>query len=328
MNPRILRPYLDFSSTKLLMVGGKGGVGKTTCSAAIAVHFARTGQRTLLISSDPTPSLSDIFEMDIGDREKPIRGVENLFGMEIRSEVILQRWKERFGPEIHEVLTAFANLDYDFVDYIGGAPGIEEEYMLHFIVELVEKGSYDRIVWDTAPAGHTLRLLHLPKLFLTHLEAAAKFYVNLYGAWEKIANTVRLKKSKRSILQIIAGWQELSQKILDFIRDGQRTSYVIVTIAEGLGFRLTERLLHDFEAFRLTVGHLIINHLIQEADCPFHRRRQAMQRKYLRQLKETYGQRMALIEVPLLADEVKGIKRIRDIADILFPEAKKSSLRR
>ncbi|MBU1207456.1 MAG: hypothetical protein KKH04_11100 [Proteobacteria bacterium] len=104
--------------------------------------------------------------------------------------------------------------------------------------------------------------------------------------------------------------------------------YVIVTIAEGLGVRLTERLLHDFEAFHLTVGHLIINHLIQEADCPFHRRRQAMQRKYLRQLKETYGQRMALIEVPLLADEVKGIKRIRDIADILFPEAKKSSPRR
>lgn len=200
--------------------------------------------------------------------------------------------------------------------------------MLHFIVELVEKGSYDRIVWDTAPAGHTLRLLHLPKLFLTHLEAAAKFYVNLYGAFEKIANTVRLKKSKRGILQIIAGWQELSQRILDFIRDGQRTAYVIVTIAEGLGVRLTERLLQDFEAFHLTVGHLIINYLIQEADCPFHRRRQAMQRKYLRQLKESYGQRMALIEVPLLADEVKGIKRIREVADILFPEAKKSSLKR
>jgi len=328
MNPRIPEPYLDFSSTKLLMVGGKGGVGKTTCSAALALHFARSGQRTLLISSDPTPSLSDIFETDIGASEKQIQGVANLYGLEIHSEVILQRWKERFGPEIHEVLTAFANLDYDFVDYIGGAPGIEEEYMLHFIVELVEKGSYDRIVWDTAPAGHTLRLLHLPKLFLTHLEAAAKFYVNLYGAFEKIANTVRLKKSKRGILQIITGWQELSQRILDFIRDGQRTAYVIVTIAEGLGVRLTERLLQDFEAFHLTVDHLIINYLIQEADCPFHRRRQAMQRKYLRQLRETYGQRMALIEVPLLADEVKGIKRIREVADILFPEAKKASWKR
>lgn len=310
------------------MLGGKGGVGKTTCAAAIAFHCARLGQKTLLISSDPTPSLSDIYEIDIGENEKQIPGVANLYGLEISSGVIRQRWKERFGPEIHEVLAAFSKLNYDFVNYIGEAPGIEEEFMLHFIVELVEKGSYDRIVWDTAPAGHTLRLLHLPEIFLTHLEAAAKFYVNLYGAFEKMASTVRLKKSKRSILQIIAGWQELSQKILDFIRDGQRTAYVIVTIAEGLGVRLTERLVQDFEAFHLTVGHLIINSLIQEADCPFHHRRQAMQRGYLRQLKETYGQRMTIIEVPLLAEEVKGIKRIRDMADLLFPEANKSSLRR
>ncbi len=318
MNPRALKPYLGLSSAKLIMIGGKGGVGKTTCAAAIAFHCARLGEKTLLISSDPAPSLSDIYEVDIGEKEKQIPGVANLYGLEVSSGVIRQRWKDRFGPEIYEVLTAFSNLDYDFVNYIGEAPGIEEEYMLHFIVELAEKGSYDRLVWDTAPAGHTLRLLHLPQIFLTHLEAAAKFYVNLYGAFEKIASTVRLKKSKRNILQIIAGWQELSLKILDFIRDGQRTAYIIVTIAEGLGVRLTERLVQDFDAFRLNVGHLIVNSLIREADCSFHQRRQAMQHRYLRQLKETYGRRMAIVEVPLLADEVKGIRRIRDMAGLLF----------
>ena len=328
MNPRALKSHLGLSPAKLIMIGGKGGVGKTTCAAAIAFHCARLGQKTLLISSDPAPSLSDIYEVDIGEEEKQIPGVANLYGLEVSSRVIRQRWKERFGPEIHEVLMAFSDLDYDFVDYIGEAPGIEEEYMLHFIVELVEKGSYDRLVWDTAPAGHTLRLLQLPQISLTHLEAAAKFYVNLYGAFEKIASTVRLKKSKKNILQIIAGWQELSQKILDFIRDGQRTSYILVTIAEGLGVRLTERLVQDFEAFRLNVGHLIVNSLIREADCPFHQRRQAMQHGYLRQLKETYGQRMAIVEVPLLADEVKGIRCIRDMAGLLFPEVKESSRKR
>lgn len=320
MNPRARKSRLDLSSAKLIMIGGKGGVGKTTCAAAIAFHCARLGQKTLLISSDPAPSLSDIYEFDIGEKERQIPGVPNLYGLEVSSRIIRQRWKERFGPEIYEVLTAFSNLDFNFVDYIGEAPGIEEEYMLHFIVELVEKGSYDRLIWDTAPAGHTLRLLHLPQIFLTHLEAAAKFYVNLYGAFEKIASTVRLKKSKRNILQIIAGWQELSQKILDVLRDGQRTAYIIVTIAEGLGVRLTERLVKDFEAFRLNVDHLIVNSLIREADCPFHQRRQEMQHRYLRQLKENHGQRMAVIEVPLLADEVKGIRRIRDMADLLFPE--------
>jgi arsenite-transporting ATPase len=312
----------DFAGNKLIMVGGKGGVGKTTISAALAIHFARSGQKTLLISSDPTPSLSDIFEVEIGEKEKPVKGVANLHGLEISSEVILRRWKERFGPEIHEVISTFSNVDYDFVDYIGGAPGIEEEYMLNYIMELVESERYDRVVWDTAPAGHTLRLLHLPQLFLKHLEAAARFYVNLYGAFEKIASTVRLKKSKRTLLQIIEGWQELSQKVLDFICDGKRTAFVIVTIAEALGVRLTERVLKDFDGFHLVVEHLIINHLIQEADCNFHRQRRAMQRKYVGLLREAYGRRMALVEVPLFAHEVRGIRRITQVSEILFPGVK------
>jgi arsenite-transporting ATPase len=310
----------DFAGNKLIMVGGKGGVGKTTCSAALAMHFARAGQPTLLISSDPTPSLSDIFEMDIGERGKPIQGVTNLQGLEICAEIIRQRWKERFGPEIYEVISAFANLDYDFVDYIAGAPGIEEEYMLNYIMELVESDQYERVIWDTAPAGHTLRLLHLPQLFLNHLEAAAKFYINLYGAFAKIAGTARLKKSKRTLLQIIEGWKELSQKVLDFLGDGRRTSFVIVTIAEALGVRLTERVLKDFEIFHLRVPHLIINNLVREADCAFHRQRLSMQRKYVNLLRETYGRRMSLVEVPLLPYEVRGVKRITQVSDILFPE--------
>lgn len=301
------------------MLAGKGGVGKTTCSAALAFHFARGGEKTLLISSDPTPSLSDIFEAEVGPKEKRIRGVPNLFGLEIHSEIILQRWKERFGPEIYEVLSSFSNLDYDFVDYIGSAPGIEEEYLLNYIIELVATRDYDRVIWDTAPAGHTLRLLHMPRLFLDHLQAATKFYLNLYGAFEKIAQTVKLQEGKRTVLQIIQGWQLLSQNVLDFLRDQERTAFVLVTIAELLGVRLTARVLKDLEDFRFSVHHLIINHLIQEADCPFHRRRQAMQRQYLDLLRNTYGREMALAEVPLLSDEVRGIPGIRQIADILFP---------
>ena len=167
---------LDREQKRLIMIGGKGGVGKTTCASAIALHFSQQGKKTLIISSDPTPSLSDIFEMEIGDQERLIKHTKNLFGIEISSDVVLKKWKDRFGPEIYEVVSSFTTLDYDFVEYIGGAPGIEEEYMLNYILELVEGGQYDLVVWDTAPAGHTLRLLHLPQIFLKHLEAATKFY--------------------------------------------------------------------------------------------------------------------------------------------------------
>jgi len=310
--------HLDQISKRLIMIGGKGGVGKTTCASAIALHFSLQGKKTLIISSDPTPSLSDIFEMEIGDRETPIQSAKNLYGIEISSEVVLKKWKERFGPEIYEVVSSFASVDYDFVDYIGGAPGIEEEYMLNYILELVDSGQYDLVVWDTAPAGHTLRLLHLPQIFLKHLEAATKFYMNLYSYIEKLKDTVRLKRGKRSLLEIISGWEDLAEKVVQFIRDPVKSEFIIVTIPEALGVKQTERIIDDFDKYQLKVNRLIINYVIQQADCDFHKLRQEMQRAYIKILRDQYSHRIELIEAPLFPHEIKGVERIGRVSEILF----------
>jgi len=309
---------LNREPKRLIMVGGKGGVGKTTCASAIALHFSLKGEKTLIISSDPTPSLSDIFEIQIGDRETPIQDLSNLWGIEISSEVVLQKWKDRFGPEIYEVVSSFASLDYDFVDYIGGAPGIEEEYMLSYILELVESDQYDLVVWDTAPAGHTLRLLHLPQIFLKHLEAATKFYMNLYSYFDKLKETVRFKKGKRSLLEIISGWEDLAEKVVNFIRDPQKSEFIVVTIPEALGVKQTERIIQDFDAYQLQVNHLIVNHVIQNADCEFHRIRKEMQQYYIKMLGDQYSHRIKLIQVPLSPYEIKGVERIKRVSDTLF----------
>lgn len=309
---------LDKEPKRLIMIGGKGGVGKTTSASAIALHFALSGKKTLIISSDPTPSLSDIFEMEIGDQETPIKNVKNLFGIEISSDVVLKKWKDRFGPEIYEVVSSFAAVDYDFVDYIGGAPGIEEEYMLNYILELVESRQYDLVVWDTAPAGHTLRLLHLPQVFLKHLEAATKFYMNLYSYFEKLKESVKLKKGKKSLLEIISGWENLAEKVVSFIRDPKKSDFIIVTIPEALGVKQTERIIKDFDEYQLKVNHLIVNYVIQEADCDFHKIRKEMQQNYINILKELYAQRIKIVEIPLLPQEIKGVERISRISEILF----------
>jgi arsenite-transporting ATPase len=309
---------LDKEQKHLIMIGGKGGVGKTTCASAIALHFSLQGKKTLIISSDPTPSLSDIFETEVGDLETPIKNAKALYGIEISSEAVLKKWKDRFGPEIYEVVSSFTSLDYDFVDYIGGAPGIEEEYMLNYILELVESGQYDLVVWDTAPAGHTLRLLHLPQIFLKHLEAATKFYMNLYSYFEKLKENVKLKKGKRSLLEIISGWEDLAEKVVNFIRDPQKSDFIVVTIPEALGVRQTERIIKDFDEYQLNVRHLIVNYVIQEADCNFHKIRKEMQQDYIRVLKERYSPRIGLIEIPLMPQEVKGVEKIRKVSDILF----------
>jgi arsenite-transporting ATPase len=309
---------LDEELKRLIMIGGKGGVGKTTCASAIALHFSLQGKKTLIISSDPTPSLSDIFEMEIGDQETPIRNANHLYGIEVSSEVVLKKWKERFGPEIYEVVSSFASVDYDFVDYIGGAPGIEEEYMLNYILELVESGQYDLVVWDTAPAGHTLRLLHLPQIFLKHLEAATKFYMNLYSYLEKLKETVRLKKGKRSLLEIISGWEDLAEKVVNFIRDPKKSEFIIVTIPEALGVKQTERIIRDFDEYQLEVNYLIVNYVIQHADCDFYKKRKEMQQHYIDILQDQYMNRIQLIQTPLFPYEIKGVERIQRISEILF----------
>ena len=303
--------------TRLIMVGGKGGVGKTTCASAIALSRAAQGKRVLLLSSDPTPSLSDIFDLTIGDRETRITDDHQLFGLELSSEVVLARWKERFGPEIYEVLSSFARVDYDFVDYIGTAPGIEEEFMLHYILELVEGGQYDLVVWDTAPAGHTLRLLKLPQLFLSHMEAATKFYMSMYSYLEKLKEAVTLKASRRSLLEIINGWRELSQHIADFIRDGERTKYLIVTIPEALGLKLTERMVTELASDGMDVGNIVINYVIKDDDCVFHAQRRAMQQRYISIIRDTYPD-TNLVTLYLEPQEVRGRQRIEEVAYALF----------
>jgi len=302
---------------KLVMVGGKGGVGKTTCASAIALKLAMDGKRVLVISSDPTPSLSDIFEVSIGREEVKITEKYDLYGLEIASDVVLAKWKERFGDEIYEVISTFANVDYDFVDYVGTAPGIEEEYMLSFIIELVESDKYDIVVWDTAPAGHTLRLLRLPHLFLKHMEAATKFYMNMYGYLEKLKDAVRLKASKRSLLEIIGSWEALSERIVDFIRNEKFTKYLIVTIPEALGVKLTERVIAEFEENMLKVENIVVNYVVKDADCEFHKTRKAMQKHYLDFLENTYKD-TNLVILNLTPQEVKGLESIAGISRSLF----------
>jgi len=313
-NPAIL----PIHGQKLIMIGGKGGVGKTTTAAAIALQFASQGKRILIVSSDPSPSLSDIFETPLSDTPTTVPNISGLFGMEISSQEVLKRWKERFGPEIYEVVSSFAKVDYDFVEYIGSAPGIEEEYMLNFIMDLVQSGTYDRVIWDTAPAGHTLRLLHLPGVFLDHLEAATKFYMNLYSTFDKLKASVKLQTGKQTLLQIISGWRELSQTVINFIRDTETVANIIVTIPELLGVKQTERILNEFSENNLHVNALIVNYVIESADCDFHRRRQSMQKGYWTLLKNRYSSQFPVIATPLSVYEIKGVDRIRQFGKTLF----------
>ena len=301
---------LEGTRKRVLMFGGKGGVGKTTTSSATALHFAAQGRRTLIVSSDLTPSLSDIFETEIGANETPIPGAPNLWGLEIDPDEVMRRWKVKFGPQIYEASQVFVDMPYDeVVDYVALAPGIQEEFLLDFILERVRDGGYDLVVWDTAPAGDTLRLLELPHKFLDHLRAAPRMYLSVRD---------RLQLSKVPFLELIDSWRELSQEIADFFRDPSQTEFILVTIPEALGVYQARRLVGEFAQFGLAIRHLIVNHVIVEPDSVFMRQRQAMQRPYLDLLAKEYGSRMDISHLPLFADEIKGVERLRRLEAFLF----------
>lgn len=306
------------------MVGGKGGVGKTTCASAIALCLARRNKTTLIVSSDPTPSLSDIFEVEIGPTLTAIPFVPGLYAQEITPDLILTEWKEKFGPEIYEVVKSFSDLDKDFVlDYIGSAPGIEEEYMLYYIYQLVHKDIFDVVIWDTAPAGHTLKLLKLPTLFLKHLEGAAKFYLHFIEYVEKAKEAMKLK-AKKGILEIIDGWKRLSEEIEGFLRNRNTTAFLLVTIPEALGVKQTERIYRELEQNGLWIDHLIVNHIVESPDCLFHKKRKEMQGFYLNHLKTIFPT-ISVTLIPAFAEEIKGWAKIAQICQCLAKETHHTS---
>lgn len=301
---------LDTDGKRVVMFGGKGGVGKTTTSATTALHFASAGLRTLIISSDLTPSLSDIFETHIGATETPIATVPNLWALEIDPDEVMRRWKEKFGPEIYEASQVFVNMPYDeLVDYVGLAPGIQEEFLLDLILEKVRGDGYDRVVWDTAPAGDTLRLLDLPHKFLDHLRAAPRVYLNVRD---------RLQLKSVPFLELIESWRTLSQEIVSFFHDPSNAEFIMVTIPEALGVYQARRTLAELAKFGLLVRHLVVNHVIAQADSDFLLRRQAMQRPYLALLAQENGDAMEITHIPLFAEEMKGIGRLRQLQGLLF----------
>jgi arsenite-transporting ATPase len=301
---------LEDANKRVIMFGGKGGVGKTTTSATTALHFASQGQRTLIISSDLTPSLSDIFETRIGATETPIPNVPNLWGLEIDPDEVMRRWKIKFGPEIYEASQVFVDMPYDdIVDYVGMAPGIQEEFMLDFILEQVRGERYDLVVWDTAPAGDTLRLLDLPHKFLNHLRTAPRVYLGVRD---------KLQLSKTPFLELIDSWKILSEEIADFFHNPTNAEFVLVTIPEALGVYQARRLVGEFAQFGLEIHYMIVNHVISQNDSDFLRQRQAMQRPYIDLLTQEYGQGIVITQVPLFADEMRGTERLRKLEKLLF----------
>jgi len=232
------------------MFAGKGGVGKTTCTAATALHYASNGDKTLVMSTDPTPSLSHIFETT--DREKPQKITDTLYLYEVGLDEVKRMWDKKFGREVYQVFSSLVSISYEeFVDFITSIlPGLADEFMVDYLREQFQEKKYDRIVWDTAPLGQTLGLLQTPAMLSQHLKPAPRIYSKL-----KVNSETR-----RSVLDIIKGWEKLSHHDMEFLH--KEVSFSLVAIPEALSVEQLDGIMIEFDKLGVRVERLIINNVV------------------------------------------------------------------
>ena len=289
----------------VLVFAGKGGVGKTTCAAAAALHSASQGRRTLAVSTDATPSLAHIF--DIAPRSGPVQVGSNLVFHEIGVEEARQMWEGRFGREVYQVFSAFVDLPYsEFTGFMASMlPGLAEEFLVDYIRETCSSRKYDTVIWDTAPLGQTLALLATPAMISSHLRMAPRIYTRVKAG----AGT------RESILEIIKRWEALSAVDMEFLRSG--VDFNIVAIAEALAVNQLNGILAEMNKYGFKVSRLIVNNLAGDDGSDFLHERSLQQQAYLETIRERYSG-LNITGIPMFPREIKGIDRIREVADVLY----------
>lgn len=294
------------NNRKVTMFAGKGGVGKTTCATATAVHHALQGEETLVLSTDPTPSLSHIFGMD--GHQQPKKVADHLYLAEIGADQMKEMWDAKFGKEVYVVFSSFVAISYEeFVDFIISIlPGLGEEFMVDYIKELVHSGKYQHVVWDTAPLGQTLGLLETPGLLNKHLKPAPRIYSRLMSS----------ASAKKSVLEILEGWDKLSREDMHFL--GNDVSFVLVTIPEALAVEQIDGIITKFNKLQIGFDRLIINNVIKETSSPFLQAKADQQQKYVRLLHQKYGPLIQIVELPMCSHEIKGVSLLAELSSQLF----------
>jgi arsenite-transporting ATPase len=292
--------FFDKQGLQLLLFGGKGGVGKTTCATAAALRMSALApnRSLLLVSTDPAHSIGDSLAGHVPSG--------NLKVLELDARQCLTAFREQNGPMLREIAVAGTFLDDEDINQFLSLslPGLDELMAFLEISSWVEARRYDCIVVDTAPGGHTLRLLAMPELirrWLGMLEAllAKRRYMRRVFSRDYSPDRLDLFVTK---------WRSSLQRMESLLRDPVRSQFVPVTIAEPLGVHLTLALLKELSGRKIPVSDLIVNRLHCESDCLACSAAASVEQFQIQQL-------LAGIEVPcsawgieLFAEEVRGLE--------------------
>lgn len=294
---------------QVIFVGGKGGVGKSTSAAALAWRFAESGVKTLLISTDPAHNLGDIFAQKIGGEVTKVN--EYLSALEIDPEVETEKYIETVKANIQNTVhSGMMEEVHRQLDTAKASPGADEAALFDKLISIIleERSHFDKIIFDTAPTGHTIRLLSLPELMGVWIEGLLKKRRKTKENYSKLLNDG--EPIEDPIYDVLKERQERFSKVREIMLDSEKTAFIFVLNPERLPILETKKALELLEKYQLEVKTLIINKVLPEkADGQFLQQRREYEQKYLLEIKENFGGKK-LIHVPLFAHDITSREQL------------------
>ena len=294
---------------RLLLFGGKGGVGKTTTSTATAVGLADSGLKVLLVSSDPAHSTSDSLGVQLGPVPTPVEGVDGLWGLELDPEARISdhipKLTESLGP-----MLGGEDPELNASEMV--LPGLDEAMAFDELLKHLENPDWDVIVFDTAPTGHTLRFLALPEIIEKWADKIIRMHrftggirALMFGAKEGEKMREELEKFRRRVLHV--------RRILC---NPDVTRFTLVTIPEKMGVNETVRAHESLTEFNLPVSGCVINRMTPDLNHSFIQTRRENERNNVEQLKSNLPE-LYLHEVELKDSDIHGIDSLREMSSLL-----------
>ena len=268
--------------TKFFFYSGKGGVGKTTMSAASAVYLAKQDKKTLIITTDPASNLADVFKQPIGHKITPIKGIVNLSAMELDPDKATAEYKGRTLAPLRGLIPqeSFAVLEEQL-----NSPCTAEMAAFDRFTDFLGESEFEVVIFDTAPTGHTLRLLELPVEWSGVIEKAAN---DGSGGQTCIGPAAALAESKTKFDRAITA-----------MRDPKQTTFVFVLRPEVTPLYEAKRSITELLKLKITSQELIVNGIYPKSACdnPFMFRRFAKQQEFLQKIKDAFSIPTTLMEL-------------------------------
>jgi arsenite-transporting ATPase len=301
--------------------GGKGGVGKTAMAGMSAVHLASQGKRTLLASTNPVHSLSGLLDQDVFGKPTAVDGVDNLWAFEIDTRESIERSKKDIRDKVQWFLK-FAEISTQAEEFVEAAtmnPAFEESAMFENMTDLIFKDEYDLYVFDTAPTANARRLLGMSKVYSLWVNKMVKSREEAQSLRELLSFSK--KEEDDPLMSYLVDFRERIERAQELLTDPQKTAFFFVTLPEALPIAVIKRFINWFTDFGIPVGGVIVNEVItpeEGEEAPeFVQNRIEMQRGYLRQIEDDFGDMLRGI-LPLYDEEIRGVRMLKRAGEALF----------